>query len=162
VTSKARRATFKLTFHYVIVQSASNVPLIPSPPEDEFLFLKEREPTLLSGLPAMSAMHLFGPYLALGPRNVPHHVTGLVCASLGAFRIAWSRMDSPRRCPGTLCSHRDRIPQRSVERLVDRPWIASFAGASGVAVPKSRSVILWQCTTGVQQTEGRPEAVEAN
>jgi len=64
--------------------------------------------------------------------------------------VPWLIMLLPLEISSTKCS------ETSWQR------IALFAGASGVAVSKSRSVILWQCTVGVQQTEGRPEAVQVN
>jgi hypothetical protein len=73
-------------------------------------------------------------------------VTGLVCASVGAFRIAWTCMLSASWCCSSLCNYSERNPQWSVQRQADCLWIAAYTVASGLVAPKSRSLILWQCT----------------
>jgi hypothetical protein len=113
----------------------------------------ENDPPHMIIRTAMSAKHLFGPYFFEGPVNQgTYHIMGLVCAS-GAFRIAWTCMVSLTWCPGSLRNRHVKIPQRSVQRQVDWPWIRAFTSASGVATPKPGSVFLWQCTMGVHQTE---------
>jgi hypothetical protein len=64
---------------------------------------------------------------------------------LGFIGYVWFKRDAG---PGSLCSLRERIPQRSVERQVDWPLIAAFLRrldnlCRWVTAPKFGSLIVW-------------------
>jgi hypothetical protein len=53
-----------------------------------------------------------------------------------------------------LCNNRETILILSVQKLLDRAWIAAFTGTCGVATLKPRCVMLWICAMGNHCAEG--------
>jgi hypothetical protein len=93
----------------------------------------------------MSAKRLSGPYFFEEALNEGAYLAMLWdwfvsrLERLGSLGHVWFSKTVPRLI---MCSPRERIPERNVQRGVEWPWIEAFTGASGVAAWKSESVVI--------------------
>ena len=73
----------------------------------------------------------------------------MVCASFGAFRIRQLGVVPARRRPNSLGSHRERIPQRRLQRQDDWSGITAFTRAAGI---KESNILVSNCNIHYQIT----------